>query len=198
MNKIEKQHRETIERYTQKPLEHIPESGYYVYLIYRNTTVCYVGKGTGNRVKSHFFESCTSCVSQAICLDRDSFSYDVIFSSYDESECYNIERMLIEAYSYFKYDLFNTTHNNVSKRYLSEALNCIRIFRWCSNRFFLTKYKKVCRIKELLDYTYEMYIGFVQVCDTPLPDFEFHVEYSEHDKLDWVVVIEKTDAFNVQ
>lgn len=114
----------------------IPKRGFYVYAITENEEVCYLGKGKGQRVLSHFNRSTNQLLSQRIKENRNLYDWFIIEVFDSEYECLEYEEQLIKSAKQADYKLYNSTfysNKNACHKSLKQVYEIFEQFR---NRIF--------------------------------------------------------------
>lgn len=102
----------------------IPHRRYYVYAITENGDVCYIGKGKGKRVLSHFKNSTNQLLGQRIRESRNIYDWYIIDDFESELDCLEREKQLICLLKRYGHRLYNSTYYN-SKRKFNKSLKQI-------------------------------------------------------------------------
>ena len=90
----------------------IPQRGYYIYGIYKNNKIWYIGKGKKNRVLSHFYKSSNNSINNELAQNQNIITYSILYSTNIESHAYKIEKQLILKCKSLNFELCNIIYNN--------------------------------------------------------------------------------------
>jgi hypothetical protein len=90
----------------------IPQRGYYIYGIFKNNKIWYIGKGKKNRVLMHFYKSSNNSINNEIAINKNIITYSILYTTNIESEAYEIEKELIIKCNALNIELCNIIYNN--------------------------------------------------------------------------------------
>lgn len=115
----------------------LPKTGFYVYALLENNVVCYIGKGSKNRVLQHFKGSTNQLLASRLRDNEASFKWLILECFSDEYECIEYETELIQDCRECKHRLYNKVHYS-SNNQLNEYM---RFFMWTFKRYENFVYK---------------------------------------------------------
>lgn len=103
----------------------IPKYGYYVYAIYENSSVCYIGKGKGTRVLSHFIKSTNINLRLRMEDNKSKFEYGILACFETEYASLELEKNIISHCKNSKIKLCNIINYSQHKRHITNIVETI-------------------------------------------------------------------------
>lgn len=91
-------------------MKSIPVTGFYVYAILENNTICYIGKGKGNRVLSHFNGKGNIMLYSKIKGNQNIYDWAIVGQYQDEKDALVFEKLVIKKCLHEKVKLYNSVH----------------------------------------------------------------------------------------
>lgn len=88
----------------------IPKRGYYVYGIIEGGEICYIGKGKGQRVLTHFYNSSNQLLASKIRDNQSFYDWAILDTFESEYESFEYEERLIVNCKQTRHKLYNKAH----------------------------------------------------------------------------------------
>jgi hypothetical protein len=114
----------------------IPAEGYYVYVITENNSICYIGKGRNQRVKSHFNNSSNQLLASRMRENKDFFDWFILDTFDNEYDCFNYEELLIRNCKELNHKLYNKIHYSNTYQYNAFFRGMLSIFKQWEEMIF--------------------------------------------------------------
>lgn len=134
----------------------IPINCFYVYIITEGEIVCYIGKGTGKRVLSHFNGRGNVLLGTKIKSDPHLYSWAILEEYDNEYDCLDYEEQLILECKKAKHKLYNKVHYDSSSTYNKEFRGIFGLFKQYEERIFPSQMSTSMSLIELLDILFKM------------------------------------------
>ena len=112
----------------------IPQRGYYVYGIFKNNKIWYIGKGKKNRVLTHFYKSSNNSINNEIIQNKNNLTYSILYNANNEKEAYEVERQLINRCKISNIELCNVIYNKGTRQApIYKLVNTLKMLPKISN-----------------------------------------------------------------
>jgi hypothetical protein len=107
----------------------IPQRGYYIYGIFKNNKIWYIGKGKKNRVLTHFYKSSNNSINNELAQNENIITYSILYTTNNELQAYKIEKELIIRCNSLNFKLCNVIYNKgVSEYPIYKLINMFKNF----------------------------------------------------------------------